>query len=154
MGMTDANRGAWFVDTNILIYAVDPTSPWNAGAMAGLASATQKGISLCVSPQVLREFLAVATRPKSNGDQPPLAPVMENLRRFMRAFRVLSEDEAVVAELLRLLDRIPARGKQIHDANIIATMVAHGVSTLLTHNRADFKRYAKMIEIVGLDRAT
>lgn len=40
--------------------------------------------------------------------------------------------------------------KPIHDANIVATMLAFGVRRLLTQNVADFRRYEPQIEILPL----
>jgi predicted nucleic acid-binding protein len=40
------------------------------------------------------------------------------------------------------------------DANIVATMRAHGVQRLLTHNTDDFARYNHLITIVPLERPT
>ena len=37
-------------------------------------------------------------------------------------------------------------GKQTHDANIVATMLAHGETRLLTFNAADFRRFDALIE--------
>ncbi len=39
------------------------------------------------------------------------------------------------------------RGKQIHDANIVATMMAHGIRTLLTDNVSDFARWGHVIDV-------
>ena len=41
-------------------------------------------------------------------------------------------------------------GKQIHDANIVATMLAYNIPCLLTHNVKDFKRFEGIIEIVSI----
>jgi predicted nucleic acid-binding protein len=40
-------------------------------------------------------------------------------------------------------------GRQVHDANIVATMLAHGETRLLTFNEADFRRFSSVIEIVA-----
>ena len=40
-------------------------------------------------------------------------------------------------------------GRQIHDANIVATMLAHGERRLLTFNAADFRRYGDRIELAA-----
>jgi predicted nucleic acid-binding protein len=37
----------------------------------------------------------------------------------------------------------------VHDANIVATMLAHGETRLLTFNGADFRRFASLIEVVA-----
>jgi hypothetical protein len=34
------------------------------------------------------------------------------------------------------------RGRQVHDANIVATMRVFGLKNLLTHNPADFARFS------------
>jgi predicted nucleic acid-binding protein len=56
----------------------------------------------------------------------------------------------VTANLLHLLTTVPVAGRQVHDANIVATMLAHGVPKLLTHNTADFARFAAVITVVPL----
>ena len=44
---------------------------------------------------------------------------------------------------------LPPPFTQIHDANIVATMLAHGERRLLTLNPADFRRYGYRIELLG-----
>ena len=56
----------------------------------------------------------------------------------------------VTAKLLDLLLQFPSGGKQVHDANIVATMLVHGVPKLLTHNTADFARFSSVIEVLPL----
>ena len=41
-------------------------------------------------------------------------------------------------------------GKQIHDANIAATMLAHDIPRILTNNVADFRRFEPAIGIIAL----
>jgi predicted nucleic acid-binding protein len=42
---------------------------------------------------------------------------------------------------------VAAGGRQIHDANIVATMLAYGERRLLTLNAGDFRRYGDRIEL-------
>jgi predicted nucleic acid-binding protein len=49
--------------------------------------------------------------------------------------------------LLSLLATHPVAGRQVHDANIVATMLANGITRLLTFNIADFRRFAGLIAI-------
>jgi predicted nucleic acid-binding protein len=60
----------------------------------------------------------------------------------------LEDGPAVWDELLQLSRRIPFGGRQVHDANIVATMLAHRERRLLTFNEADFKRFVPLIEVV------
>jgi predicted nucleic acid-binding protein len=41
-------------------------------------------------------------------------------------------------------------GRQVHDANIVATMLANGITRLLTFNVADFRRFAALISVETL----
>jgi hypothetical protein len=36
----------------------------------------------------------------------------------------------------------------VHDANMVATMLVHGETRLLTFNEADFRRFSSVIDIV------
>lgn len=51
---------------------------------------------------------------------------------------------------LRCSIAIECRGKQVHDANIVATMSMHGIETLVTLNVDDFARFTDRIEICSL----
>jgi hypothetical protein len=46
-----------------------------------------------------------------------------------------------------------ALGKQVHDTNIVATMLTHGVNRLLTHNVADFVRFSQEITVIPMIRS-
>ena len=48
------------------------------------------------------------------------------------------------------MSTITIGGKQVHDANIVATMQAHGLRRLLTHNTADFARFGALIQVEPL----
>jgi predicted nucleic acid-binding protein len=51
--------------------------------------------------------------------------------------------------LVMLSRRYPFAGRQVHDANIVATMLAHGERRLLTFNGGDFRRFARLIAVVA-----
>jgi predicted nucleic acid-binding protein len=51
--------------------------------------------------------------------------------------------------LVTLCREVFVGGRQIHDANIVATMLAHGERRLLTFDTADFRRYGDRIVLVG-----
>jgi len=53
-------------------------------------------------------------------------------------FPVLPEPPEVLDLWLDLVIRNSLRGKRIHDAHLLATMRANGVTKLLTLNAADF----------------
>jgi predicted nucleic acid-binding protein len=142
----------WFVDTNILVYATDPQSPWHQRATEALNRARQQGIELVVSPQVLREYLAIATRP--SGGENRTTDALANVRIFQQEFKIIDDGLAVTAQLLELVERYVVAGKQVHDANLVSTMLLHRVPQILTNNAGDFNRFSDLITIIPLAQAS
>ena len=66
----------------------------------------------------------------------------ERARLLESKFRLLPDNERVHAEWRRLVVAHSVAGVQVHDARLVAAMVAHGVIRLLTLNDRDFTRYA------------
>ena len=56
-------------------------------------------------------------------------------------FRLLPDNERIHAEWRRLVVTCSVAGVQVHDARLVAAMLAHGVPQLLTLNDRDFARY-------------
>ncbi|MEN6451191.1 MAG: type II toxin-antitoxin system VapC family toxin [Thermoguttaceae bacterium] len=150
MATTGDSGRSWFVDANVFVFAANESSPWHAAALERLGQARSEGISLVVSPQILREFAAAASRPAPESSPPPLEPILENVRRIRAACVLFDENATTVDRLIDLLRTVATHGKQVHDANIVATMLAHGCTTLLTHNVADFNRFRSLIQIIPL----
>ena len=69
MMMTDVKE--IFSDTNILIYATNIQSPWQSIAKQALQKTRTQNIELIVSTQILREYLAAATRLNNKRGQYP-----------------------------------------------------------------------------------
>jgi predicted nucleic acid-binding protein len=149
MKMTGVDR--LFVDTNVLIYATNASSPWHGLANTALQEARQLGIELIISTQILREYLATATRLSGTGSGRPLADIFENLQTFQREFTVVEDTRLVAAALENLARSVAVAGKQVHDANIVAAMQVYGIRHLLTNNGEDFARFVQFITIVPLE---
>ena len=99
---------------------------------------------------MLREYLAVLSRPQTFTPAISATQLVQQVRAFQSQFQIAEDSAAVTANLLNLLASIPIGGKQVHDANIVATMQAAGIPRLLTHNTADFARFASVITLVAL----
>ncbi|HUS17091.1 MAG TPA: type II toxin-antitoxin system VapC family toxin [Chloroflexia bacterium] len=136
-----------FVDTNILVYANVTTAALHQAAVAALQDHARAGSPLWISRQVLREYLRTFTRPQTFADPPPIPTLVARIRYFEAHFYVADDTAAVTAELLALLQQVPFGGKQVHDANIVATMRVNGIRRLLTANAADFTRFAGYITV-------
>lgn len=138
-----------FVDTNVLVNARFIEAPDHEAARASLEKAIEKPEALRISRQILREYLAVVTRPQAWPVAISRDDALDDLNRFAAAFEVLEDGPVVTDRLIALCRQTPVGGKQIHDANIVATMLAYGERRLLTFNTADFRRYADRIELVA-----
>lgn len=153
MATTDGNQRV-FVDTNILIYASLALSPLHQPAVQRLRDLEEDGIDFWISRQVLREYLAAMTRPGNLTGAISMTALLGDVRSFASHFQVAEDGSAVTEHLLALLERVQVGGRQVHDANIVATMLAHGIGRLLTHNVADFARYAAFITVIPLAAPT
>jgi predicted nucleic acid-binding protein len=131
-----------FVDTNVLLDATDRARPRRLSALRLLES----GARLVFSAQIVREYLAVATRPvAANGLGLPLGEALGNVEEFRRCVRLLPEEKPLLPALLQLLRTVPAHGKAVHDALVVATMRVHHVAELVTSNPGDFARFSAFI---------
>ena len=141
---------AVFLDTNILVYSSFPGAPFYDAARARLTALESGGVLFWTSRQVLREFLASTTRPGAVVPPPTLDALTQAVRQFETELEIADEDAAVTEILLDLLKSVTVQGKQIHDANIVATMRRHEIPLLLTHNTADLARYRPDINLLPL----
>ena len=139
-----------FVDTNVLVAVRFVTAPDHAAARASLNRAGDSTETLRISRQVVREYLAVVTRPQSWSEPLAMADALEDVTRLTSSFEVLEDGPRVMDMLKSLCSAVVVAGRQIHDANIVATMMAHGERRLLTFNRRDFRRYGERIELIDM----
>jgi toxin-antitoxin system PIN domain toxin len=136
-----------FVDTNVLVYAAVRSAPFHDQARNAVTQlAADEPLSL--SRQILREYIAVMTRPQTWGRPLTLAEATADAAAFTQRFSVLEDGPPVWDQLIQLGRNYSFGGRQVHDANVVATMLAYGERRLLTFNEADFRRFAPPIEIV------
>lgn len=141
-----------FLDTNVLLTATDTLRPLHEEAQRLLAEAGTRGRHLATSGQVLREYLAVSTRPAvSNGLGLPVPDAVANVHQFLRFATLFDESESVALQLRELVMATGVRGNRIHDANIAATMMVHHIRFLVTQNLKDFAPFHE-IDALALDR--
>ncbi|HEY6328840.1 MAG TPA: PIN domain-containing protein [Blastocatellia bacterium] len=139
-----------FVDTNILVYSKLALSPFHSAAVDRLKELDSLQAEVWVSRQVFREYVAVMSRPGVVAGAIPMTSLTADIRSFAARFEVANEDGLTTDRWLTLLDGIPSAGKQVHDANIVATMLTNNVHFILTHNVADFVRFSGLVTIIPL----
>ena len=139
------------VDANVLLAATDESRAEHHDALTILNNWPAGATILCTSGQILREYLAVATRPADrNGLGLKLSDALGNVHAISERTTLLAEDAKVAERLLGLLADVEAGGKQVHDANVVATMLVHGIAVLVTMNLDDFARFGQYVDLVRL----
>ena len=113
-------------------------------ARTSLERAFEELEPLRISHQILREYLAVVTWPVPISRE----DAHDDMERLVGAFEVLEDGPVVTDSLVSLCREVPVGGRQIRDANIVATMLAHGERRLLTFNPVDFRRYGDRVALV------
>ena len=141
-------RARLFVDTNILVYLANESSEFHQKVLEQFQQISTT-YDLFISRQVLREYAVIMTRPGII--EHPLTPdeVVEDIKKWKKLFTVTDETEVVTEKLLALLKKYQLKGKRIHDANIVATMLDSSISSIFTGNEIDFKKFEE-IQIIGI----
>lgn len=130
------------VDTNVLLRSIDDSHPAQPVAKNALLQLRDQGEAASVFPQNLIEFWAVATRPiANNGLGWSVERAKQELANLKKLFVILADSEAILTEWEGLVASHGVFGKQAHDAHLVAAMLVHGVTHILTFNTDDFKRY-------------
>jgi predicted nucleic acid-binding protein len=144
----------YLVDTNVVLRFADRAHPLHPTIRAAVRKLRTSGHKLRAAPQNFVEFWNVATRPiERNGFGLVPATADRLLRLVERLFPLLPDSPAVYTEWRRLVVSFEVSGVQVHDARIVAAMIVHGVTHILTFNTADFVRYSTR-GIVAVDPTT
>lgn len=147
---TTSDKAPIFIDTNILIRANVITAPFHRESLAALQKLEKDDRVIWISRQVLREYIATVTREQTFMKALPATIVKERVRYFEAHFQIADEQAQVTTHLLALLTAIELGGKQVHDANIVATMLTYNIKDLVTLNTVDFTRFSAYIKVLSL----
>ena len=100
-------------------------------------------------PASLIEFWSVATRPvEMNGLGMSPEQAYEDCERFLRMATFLSDPQELFDRWLQIVRQYAVRGKQVHDARLLAFAQAYGITHILTLNPQDFVRYAQIAPLL------
>lgn len=137
------------LDTNLLTRLANPVRR----EMHDLAEAAIEAVGMgghvpCLLPQSIYEFWAVATRPlDANGLGMSPGEAREEVDSMLSLFPMLQDERAIFFRWLDLVTSHEVCGKPTHDARLVAAMLRHGISCLLTFNTSDFDRYSEVTSI-------
>lgn len=139
---------SYLVDTNILLRLVQKNSPIHPDTQRAIFMLKQKGELLSIIPQNIIEFWAVCTRPiDSNGLDVSIAEAVQASNNLKKIFILQVDTPTIFDEWESLIVKHQVIGKQVHDARLVAAMVVHKITHLLTFNVDDFKRFSEIIVV-------
>jgi len=129
-------------DTNILVRGVHRKAAKHREAIRALSALRARGDRICIVPQNVYEFWAVATRPiEANGLGLTPSQAHRVTGRVEQLCAVLRDPPELYDEWRRLIVAHGVSGKKTHDARLVAAMTVHHITQLLTFNSDDFSRY-------------
>ncbi len=129
-----------FMDTNILVYALDTESPFHLEAIDFVDRTARGRLKIGISPQVVGELYATITNPKKASH--PLSPneavhVITPIWEAENIRRIFPKQETLDLTL-SLVKRYQLKSLAFFDAQIVATMLDNGITTIYTANEEDF----------------
>ena len=134
-----------FVDANVLLRAKFAGMNDHEACQATLDRLIDSDHELWISHQVIREFCVNATHAntftRENAPRPNYDKILDLVNLLSVQFSIADEGVDVRREFLSLMLRHRIAGKQLHDANIVATMLVNDIDTLVTRNERHFRRF-------------
>jgi predicted nucleic acid-binding protein len=128
-----------------LIRLAVPADPRHLSARRAVEALEEEG--LYAAGQNFVEFWNVATRPIKNNGLGQTIPVADQvLTTLEQAFSRLPEPAEIYDRWRELVVRFGISGVKVHDARLVALMLANDIVRILTFNAADFRRY----EVLGI----
>ena len=140
------------VDANILLRVAHSVDPQHQLTMDAIAKLLLNKHDLGMVPQGIYEFWVVASRPRAvNGLGLAVGQVQNELLNLRQSFVLLKETDAFYSEWEALVSRHAIVGKNAHDTRLVAAMVVHGITHLLTFNKQDFQRFTNITVLTPAD---
>ena len=122
------------IDTNVLIYYIDRTSPYHEEAVRKIEYLAEyaKGV---ITQQNLVELMVVLTG--KLGLNYSLS--LKYARTFSEVFPVLTPLEETLEILFQMLEERNIKGIRLFDHYFAATLLSYGITMIYTYNKVDFR---------------
>ena len=142
----------YLLDTNILLRFISPNDPKHSQALTAVDTLNARRERVVIAPQNLIELWNVCTRPSdNNGLGFTLEKTQQDLERLKRLFVLLPDTEEIYFQWERLVKTYEVKGAKVHDTRLVAFMLVHQISHILTFNIKDFCRFSSEITAVSPD---
>ncbi len=138
------------LDTNVLVYAADETSPFHPTAKAIREKGLRGEISLCICPQVLAEFFAIVTDSKRVSNPRTQEEAQIEIEKYTHSENIskIYPRPDILERILDLLKKYKVTKQEVFDLQLVATMLSNDVTRLYTYNKDDFIKFRE-IEVLS-----
>ncbi len=134
----------YLADSNLWLRYSQPADPQFPAALHALSAAAQRKDVLHLMPQTVSEYWRVATGTVRGGFGWTPALADGRVALLEARFPLLPDTPDVYRHWRRIVRDFSVSGGQVYDARLVAAMLAHGMTHLVTFNTADFTRYASL----------
>ncbi len=131
------------VDANVLVYALYDGAPQHAASRAILERAQRGDLGLCFTSQTLAEFFSIVTSGRRVSSPKTPTEAAEAVQAFISLPGTITipVPSDVIRRWVDLLSQHPVSGGAVFDLQLVATMMANGISKICTYNRRDFEGF-------------
>ena len=134
------------VDSNVLLRSIEPDHVQFDVARQSIYTLGTNGATLLIAPQIIYELWVVCTRPvEQNGVGLTIDDTAEEVSKILNHLVLLMEEPKVFLIWHQLVITNKVLGKRAHDARLIAMMLVHKVTHLLTFNTQDFQSFKDIV---------
>lgn len=134
---------SYLVDTNVLLRLINSHDSQYTQAQNAIVRLLQQNVELNIVPQNLFEFWVVATRPANvNGLGLIVEEATHEMALLKQLFAIKASSPSVLTVWENLVVKYQVKGKQGHDARLVAAMITYKITYLLTFNVEDFTRFS------------
>jgi predicted nucleic acid-binding protein len=139
----------YLLDSGILLRLVNRADALHHQVRGAVRELRRQQHTFVTAAQNIAEFWNVCTRPAAarGGLGLPVQETAHRLRVLERGISILADGPGTYSEWRRLVTVHSVLGVQVHDARVVAIMLTHAVTHLLTLNKADFIRYVDVTPI-------
>lgn len=126
-------------DTNVLIYAVDDSSPHHRWAVKWIKYCIDHQVEIIITHQVVMEYLNVLIKKLAINKTQALKSVQQLLKKNIS---IIYPQPSTLILALKLIKK--QKATNFFDMYLVATLIDSGINTILTKNKKDFKGVGKL----------
>ena len=122
------------LDTNILVYAANTSSPFFKRAKAVRDQAASGKFVAYITPQICLEFFAILSNPKRLGEHVNISDAVRAVRAYQSTKHISLVLPKTTTHLhaLELCERYKLSTQEVYDAYLIATALDNEIYTIIS----------------------